>query len=140
MRARLMSLSFPQSWWINSALFTPRETNKLKSLPSTTLSFASMKNIKLLAALCATTLPLFAAEEKPVTFVPAKPDPLVGDWQGKNSPYVAQVYFAEDGNYQANLLKQFDTENNVVAVLKSARSGDNISFTGDGWSVTLANQ
>ena len=52
-----------------------------------------------------------------MNFVPAKADPLVGDWQGRGSDYVAQVYFAE-GKYQANLLKQFDAESNVVAVLK----------------------
>src|SRR5438874_56426 len=96
-----------------------------------------MKAIKLLAALCAITFPLFAAEEKPVAFVPTKPDPLIGDWQGKDSHYVAQVYFAEDGKYQANLLKQFDAESNVVAVLVGTLSGGTIAFSGDGWSATL---
>jgi hypothetical protein len=96
-----------------------------------------MKTIQLIATLCALTLPLFAAEEKPVNFIPAKPDPLIGDWQGKDSRYVAQVYFAEDGKYQANLLKQFDAESNVVAVLRGTSSGDTISFSGDGWSGTL---
>src|SRR5690242_3342840 len=96
-----------------------------------------MRSIKLLAALCVVTFPLFAAEEKPVTFIPAKPDPLIGDWQGKSSHYVAQVYFGEDGSYQANLLKQFDTESNVVAVLHGASAGDTITFTGDGWSGKL---
>jgi len=99
-----------------------------------------MKTIKPLAALFAIALPLFAAEEKPVTFVPAKPDPLIGDWQGKTGGHVAQVYFAEDGKYQANLLRQFDTADNVVAVLPGTASGETVSFSGDGWSATLAGQ
>jgi hypothetical protein len=99
-----------------------------------------MRTSTLLAAFCALTFPLFAAEEKPVTFIPAKPDPLIGDWQGKDSHYVAQIYFTEDGKYQANLLKQFDTENNVVAVLLGASSGDKITFNGDGWSGTLTDK
>ncbi|MEY2428819.1 MAG: hypothetical protein QOJ40_1704 [Verrucomicrobiota bacterium] len=84
--------------------------------------------------------PLLAAEEKPVNFIPTKPNPLIGDWQGKSSPCVAQIYFAEDGNYQANLLKQFDTESNVLAVLHGTTSGDTITFNGDGWSATLAHK
>src|SRR5258707_14726087 len=99
-----------------------------------------MKTIRLLAALCATAFPLLAAEEKPVNFVPAKADPLIGDWQGKDSRYVAQVYLAEDGKYQANLLKQFDAEDNVVAVLTGASSGGTITFRGEGWRATLAGQ
>jgi hypothetical protein len=97
-----------------------------------------MNTLKLIAALCAITFPLLAAEEKPVTFVPAKPDPLVGDWQGSASRYVAQIYLAEDGAYQANLLKQFDAESNVVAVLHGSSSGDSVTFQGDGWTATLA--
>jgi hypothetical protein len=97
-----------------------------------------MKILKLAAAFCLISLPLFAAEEKPVTFVPAKADPLIGDWQGKGSRYVAQIYFGEDGNYQANLLKEFDTESNVVAVLHGSSSGNAIKFNGDGWTATVS--
>jgi hypothetical protein len=99
-----------------------------------------MKTIKPLAAFCALTFPLLAAEEKPVTFVPAKLDPLIGDWQGKDSHYVAQIYFAEDGKYQANLLKQFDAESNVLAILHGTSSGDTITFNGDGWNGTVADK
>src|SRR4051812_3455152 len=99
-----------------------------------------MKSIKLIAAFCALALPLSAAEEKPVNFIPARPDPLVGDWQGKKGEYVAQVFLGEDGKYQANLLKQFDAENNVVAALRPAASGDALTLSGDGWSGTLANK
>src|SRR4051812_23930242 len=97
-----------------------------------------MKTLKLIAVFCATAVSLLAAEEKPVTFVHAKLDPLVGDWQGNASHYVAQIYFAEDGSYQANLLKQFDAESNVVAVLHGASTGDTLTFQGDGWTATLA--
>lgn len=122
-----------------------------------------MKTIKLIAALCAITLPLLGADEPdtdapqaktdasaktnhvkkvegPVTFIPAKADPIIGDWQGKGSHYVAQIYFAEDGKYQANLLKQFDTESNVVAVLLGAAPGGTVAFSGDGWNATLADK
>jgi hypothetical protein len=94
--------------------------------------------LKHLLALLATTISLFAAEEKPVVFIPVKPDPLTGDWELKGGRYVAQVYLGESGNYQANLLKQFDAENNVVAVLQGAAAGDTITFSGDGWSGTVA--
>ena len=95
-----------------------------------------MKIVTTSAAFCLITFSLFAAEEKPVTFVPAKPDPLVGDWQGNGSHYVAQIYFDEDGKYQANLLKEFDTESNVVAVLRGSSSDKNVAFAGDGWTAT----
>ena len=54
-----------------------------------------MKTLNLLAVLSAMALPLLAAEEKPVNFIPAKPDPLVGDWQGANPHYVAQIYYKQ---------------------------------------------
>src|SRR5436305_3872098 len=44
--------------------------------------------IQFLAALCAVCFPLLAAEEKPVVFIPAKPDPLIGDWDAKGGRYV----------------------------------------------------
>src|SRR5258708_945808 len=97
-----------------------------------------MKSIRLLAALCTITVAFLAAEENPVTFTPAKPDQLIGDWQGKDARYGAQVYLAEDGKYQANLLKQFDTENNVIAVLNATASGDTVTLSGDGWNGTIA--
>ena len=79
--------------------------------------------------------PIFAAE-KPVAFVPAKPDPLIGDYKA-DAGQVAQVFVTPDGSYQANLLKAFDTEDKPLAVLKGARSGDVITVSGDGWSGTI---
>lgn len=109
-----------------------------------------MKSIKHIAALCAITLPLFAADqpqagqetkpaasgrkvEKPVNFIPSKPDPLMGDWQGKGG-LVAQVYPAGEGKYQANVLTAFDIESNVVAVLQGVAADGVVTFSGDGWS------
>jgi hypothetical protein len=119
-----------------------------------------MKTIKLIAALCAITLPLLGADapgtnapqaktgapaapensgrkiEKPVNFIPVKADPLMGDWQGKGG-VVAQVFPATGGKYQANLLSAFDTESNVVAVLQGVSSSNVIAFSGDGWTGTI---
>jgi hypothetical protein len=72
------------------------------------------------------------AAPKPAEFVAAKPDPLVGDWQGEGG-VVAQVSAAPDGTYQANLLKAFDAPDKPVAVLR----GDKGALTGDGWTATL---
>jgi len=79
--------------------------------------------------------PTFAAE-KPVAFVPAKPDPLMGDYKADAGP-VAQVFINADGGYQANLLKAFDTDEKPIAVLKGSRAGDAIRVSGDGWTGTI---
>ncbi len=71
--------------------------------------------------------------EKPVHFIPATPDPLMGDWQGEGG-CVAQVVPKGGGKYEANLLTAFDAESNVVAVLEGESSGGAVSFSGDGWS------
>ncbi|HLJ97995.1 MAG TPA: DUF1080 domain-containing protein [Gemmataceae bacterium] len=71
--------------------------------------------------------------EHPANFEPAAADPLSGDWQGQGG-YVAQVFPTSGGKYQANLLTAFDTENNVIAVLQGAPSGQGvIIFSGDDW-------
>ncbi len=110
-----------------------------------------MKTLKLFAALCAGGLPFFGADDSqaqtnppaaPVrarkvevapVFIPAAIDPLMGDWQGDGG-YVAQVVPMSGGNYQANLLTAFDTETNVVAVLRGMSSGDTVTFSGEGAS------
>src|SRR5215207_6211574 len=74
--------------------------------------------------------------EKTVNFIPAKPDPVVGDWQGEGG-LVAQVFVTTGDAYQANLLKSFDTAGTAVAVLKGTKSNDAITFTGDGWTASI---
>jgi hypothetical protein len=74
--------------------------------------------------------------EKPVNFVPATADPLLGDWQGEGN-CSAQVFPKGGSKYQANLVSAFDTENNVVAVLQGDQAGQSISFSGGGWSGTI---
>ena len=81
-----------------------------------------MKRIRCyIAVVCVLGTTLFAADppsggkaEKPGNFVAAKPDPLVGDWQGSGG-VVAQVVATAGDSYQANLLPAFDTE--IVEVL-----------------------
>src|SRR5215213_876841 len=74
--------------------------------------------------------------EKTVNFIQAKPDPIVGDWQGEGG-LVAQVSVTTGDTYQANLLKSFDAAGTAVAVLKGTKSNDAITFTGDGWTGTI---
>ncbi len=96
-----------------------------------------MKIPTLLAAFCAFALPLSAAQEKAVNFVPARADPRVGDWQGGG--YVAQVFPTAEGKYAANVFRKFDApDDKPVAVLSGTASGDRIAFSGDGWSGVIA--
>jgi hypothetical protein len=71
--------------------------------------------------------------ERPVSFVPATADPLMGDWQGEGG-YVAQVLPLSGGKYRAVLLTAFDTEGSPVAVLEGTASDDAVCFSGDGWA------
>ena len=110
-----------------------------------------MKTIKLVAALCAITLPLLGADEsgtntasahvkkveKAPIFTRATDNPLIGDWQGEGG-LVAQVYLV-GGKYQANLLTAFDTASNVIAVLQGGAPGDTITFSGNGWNGSIEN-
>lgn len=109
-----------------------------------------MKIIHIFAIVCLVTLPLLAAEddeapangrkvEKPVNFIFAKPDPVMGDYQGDKDSYVVQVSPKGDGTYQANILTAFDKENNVVTTLQGTTSNDGVGFTGNGWNGTIKN-
>jgi hypothetical protein len=83
---------------------------------------------------------LNAAPETAHVMKPAVADPLVGDWQspgGVNSP-VAQISLLDDGRYQLNILRQFDTENNVVASMPGAAKGSQIVFPDVGaWNAQI---
>lgn len=101
-----------------------------------------MKITTLLITSCLLTLASLRADaqsapakkvEKPINYVLAQPDPMVGDWQGDGG-IVAQVYKGKDGQYQANLLTTFDTESNLIAVLQGTSSADGMDFTGGDWN------
>src|SRR6476620_11506702 len=77
--------------------------------------------------LLASTMALCAAE-KPVVFVPAKADPLVGDYEGEG--IVAQV-IATDGGYRANLFQSFDSLQSPTATIACERSGEKLQFKSD---------
>jgi hypothetical protein len=80
------------------------------------------------------TATLAAEEAVDSRFKPAKPDLVMGDWQGAGG-CVAQVFPTEDGKYQANVFKQFDEPDaKPVAILK----GDSAALSGDGWSGAIA--
>jgi len=104
----------------------------------------AMTTAKLIALLCLAICTLCVAAppqagkkaEKPVNFVAATNDPIVGDWQGAGG-VVAQVVPSGGDGYQANLLKSFDAEGDPMAVLHGARSGQTITFSGDGWTATI---
>lgn len=65
---------------------------------------------------------------------PIAPDALTGDWQGTSGGYVAQVSLDEHGDYQANVLKQFDTADNVVATLRGKPQPGRVTLRGGGWA------
>jgi hypothetical protein len=96
-----------------------------------------MKFLSGLALLTLSVAPAFAAVEEAIDsrFKPATPDAAVGDWQGSaGSHYVAQVVLDEHGDYQANLLKAFDTTDNFVATLRGQNHDGHITLKGGGWS------
>src|ERR1700687_1152166 len=90
--------------------------------------------------------------ELPHPFYWAAPDALRGDWQGEG--YVAQVIPAQDkilsvadqipqqsdgGLYQANIFHKFEVANEKpLAILQGELSGNTVTFTGDGWTGTIA--
>ena len=90
--------------------------------------------------------------ELPHPFYWAAPDEYRGDRQGEG--FVAQVFPTQDrilsvadqipqqsdnGLYKANIFKAFDVPNDKpVAVLDGELSGGTITFTGDGWTGTIA--
>jgi len=65
---------------------------------------------------------------------PEEGDRNVGDWQGEETDYVAQMFRLSDGKYQANLLKGFDAVGDPVAVLQGELSRYSVAFSGDGWT------
>ncbi|MDO8539790.1 MAG: DUF1080 domain-containing protein [Opitutaceae bacterium] len=76
---------------------------------------------------------LFAAET--ASFVPAQPNPAIGDWQGGG--FVAQV-FTVDGRWQANLLHAFDEPDaKPIAVLNGTALADEVALSGGGWNGTI---
>jgi hypothetical protein len=88
-----------------------------------------------LVALSAATALAAVEEAIDSRFKPIAPDAAMGDWQGAgDSHYVAQVVLDEHGDYQANLLKAFDTMDNVVATLRGQNHDGRITLKGGGWS------
>jgi len=83
------------------------------------------------------TLPLAIQAQRKVEvapkFTPAQPDPQLGDWSGDGG-FVAQVFQSADGKIHANLLTAFDAPSNLVAALQGTRSGDTVTFSGEGAS------
>jgi len=90
--------------------------------------------------------------ELPHPFYWAGPDPLRGDWQGDG--FVAQVIPTQDKVfsvqdqipqqedahlYQANVFKQFDVANDKPVVVLHGELADGVvTFSGDGWTGTIA--
>ena len=97
-----------------------------------------MKFKLLLTLALAANVTGFAAVEEAIDsrFKPAAADPLVGDWQGTGG-VVAQVTLDEHGDYQANVLKQFDAADNLVATLHGQKRDGNVTLKGGGWSSAI---
>jgi hypothetical protein len=95
-----------------------------------------MKTLSLFAFFLASAAGVLGAVEEAIDsrYKAFAPDPVIGDWQGNGSPCVAQIALDEHGDYQANLLKAFDTPDNVVATLRGAHREDRVTLRGGGWS------
>ena len=77
-----------------------------------------MKLAALTVLILAASLP--AAAEKPVNFVPAKDDPIVGDYEGDGK--VAQVTCTAEGGYNVNVFKSFDACDAPIETIKIDRA------------------
>lgn len=64
-----------------------------------------------------------------------RPEPFLGDWQGEG--LVAQVIPRGGGNYQINLLPEFDAKCEPLAVVKARASDGVLQFDQDGWAGEL---
>jgi hypothetical protein len=62
-------------------------------------------------------------------------DPFLGDWQGEG--LAAQVIPRGGGMYQINLLPEFDTRCEPLAVVEARADGDVVRFAEDGWTGEL---
>lgn len=91
----------------------------------------------------------FALGDMPVDTCPlgatVELDSFMGDWQGSRqtvdgseSTMVAQVISLGDSKYRINIFERFDYPYGPDTVLEAVRSGDKVSFTGEGnmWSGT----
>ena len=99
-----------------------------------------MKFLPRFALFTLSAVSIFAAVEEAIDsrFKPAARDAALGDWQGAtDSHYVAQVVLDDHGDYQANLLKGFDTADNFVATLRGQNHDGRVALKGDGWSGTI---
>ena len=91
---------------------------------------------KSLLILCLLAGTASAAVEEPIDsrFVLAKPDALRGDWEGTPG-FVAQVFETDAGKMQANVFAAFDVaDNKPIVILQGTRTGDDVAFSGDGWT------
>ena len=70
--------------------------------------------------------------EKEVQFIPTTPDPIMGDWQGTGTVSAVQVVYLGQAKYQAILLRAFDAESNIVAVLEGFPRNGEFTFRGEG--------
>lgn len=64
------------------------------------------------------------------------PAEVVGDWRGKTC--VSQVTATTNGEFRANLLKQFDLPDQFIATLHGRAVGEALNFSGEGWKAALA--
>ena len=77
-------------------------------------------------------------------FATAEGDAFMGDWQGERAfndgtkaPLVAQVIALGKGEYQANLLPEFDKRVPAAGVLNGRLSDDKVAFSGGDWTGTM---
>src|ERR1051325_9749235 len=79
-----------------------------------------------------------AKTEKEAQFIPGAPDPAMGASQGTGAISAAQVVPVGHGKYQVLLLRGFDTESNVVAVLRGVATNGGVAFSGSGWTALIS--
>jgi hypothetical protein len=102
-----------------------------------------MNNNLIARAICATAAVLIVshladAGEAPKG-LPAErtADPYFSDWQGGETELVARMFPLTGVRYQATLLEKFDTAEKPVAILEGVKSGETVTFSGDGWTAAI---
>ena len=118
-----------------TAITKHNSTNRFLMGGSQIIAILSTGVLALIFSSCAT---LIKPPEAPVKVAVVPIDPNMGDWEGSwvldngdTGPIVAQVIALGNGQYQANILPEFDRRYPSIPAVGGQRSGTAVRFSGE---------